>query len=247
MIYATAAFYLFLFFFRHGIGPALFYAHFYGNNAYLPHKNQKSFPSPEQTAREKRWAWASSLVDITLVALSVALYYAGFTKIYWDFSVYGLGYSILTLLILTFAQDIYFYLTHRWMHWAPFYQRVHYLHHTAKNPTPWSAFCVHPAEKLLELLFFPLALVLMPLHPLFLGVFLLLSTLINLFGHTGFELNPLRIENRGMLGLGSTPTFHNMHHQFVRCNYSLYFSYLDKLFGTEHAEYTETLASLTKR
>lgn len=237
-----------LFILRHFAGPAFFYALFYRRLAGQLQgvKNQEAMPSARQLEEEKRYTYLSSFCDLGVFALSVGLMSLGVTRVYGDFSAMGWGYAVLSFFALMILQDLYFYLTHRLMHVPAFFRHVHFVHHKSKNPNPWSAFSVHPVEKTMELFFFPLMLLVLPLHPMVVAAFVLFSTLINLWGHTGFELNLFKVNPRGLTRLNSTPTFHNMHHEFFRCNYSLYFSFWDKLFKTEHPEYAETLIRLSE-
>ena len=38
-------------------------------------------------------------------------------------------YAILSVLLLDYLHDTWFYLTHRLLHWKPLYRHVHYIHH----------------------------------------------------------------------------------------------------------------------
>jgi lathosterol oxidase len=238
-----------LFVLRHLAGPAFFHYLFYRRWAgrYSSLNNQAALPKAAQIASERAYTGCSSLCDLAILGLCVLLVKGGATQVYFDFSARGWIYGIASFFLLMILQDAYFYFTHRFMHWKPVFRFAHYVHHKSKNPTPWSAFSVHPAEKTLELFFFPLALLLLPLHPAVVIVFVLFSSLINLWGHTGYELNIFKVDPHGLTRLNSTPTFHNMHHELFNYNYSLYFSFWDKLLGTEHKDYAERLVKVSAR
>lgn len=228
-----------LFLFRHFIGPMFFYSLFYNwmPDLYAAVKIQNAAPLAVQIQTEKKWTAISAAMDIIVFLLSLLLFKMGITKVYGNYSDHSTIFAIFGFLSLAILQDFYFYCTHRLMHHKKIFKYVHYIHHKSKNPTPWSAFSVHPAEKLLELLFFPLVIMLVPLHPAVILFFIFVSTLVNLLGHAGFEFNWLKIRTDSINWWGTTSTFHNMHHKYVSCNYSLYFSLWDKLLKTEHPNY----------
>ena len=63
----------------------------------------------------------------------------------------------------------------------------------------------------------------------------------NAIGHCGYELFPARLGYPPVLGLITTVTHHDMHHEHAPQNSGYYFTWWDRLMGTEHAEY-RTLA-----
>lgn len=60
-----------------------------------------------------------------------------------------------------------------------FFRFFHRTHHLSTNPTPWAAFAFSSAEALVQAAIFPLAVLLMPLHPLAFAVFLFWQMLFN--------------------------------------------------------------------
>jgi sterol desaturase/sphingolipid hydroxylase (fatty acid hydroxylase superfamily) len=65
----------------------------------------------------------------------------------------------------------------------------------------------------------------------------------NVLGHCGHELMPRWMIRSGWFDWLTTTTHHDLHHQFGRCNYGLYFTWWDRWMGTEHPEYRARLAS----
>ena len=81
-------------------------------------------------------------------------------------------------------------------------------------------------------LFVPLVLQILPVHPVALSVFLGLMILRNAMGHCGVEFHaPGWID--GPLDALTTTTHHDLHHQCPDGNYGLYFTWWDRLMGTE--------------
>ena len=44
------------------------------------------------------------------------------------------GYMVLTVVMLDYLHDAWFYWTHRLLHWKPLYRHVHHLHHRYAPP-----------------------------------------------------------------------------------------------------------------
>ena len=100
-------------------------------------------------------------------------------------------------------------------------------------------FAFHPLEAVVEAGIFPLLVFLLPLHPIALVAFLTYMMAMNVLGHLGYEPYPARFLRTRFGRLHNTSTHHNMHHQFVKGNYGLYFNWWDRLMGTNHAKYQE--------
>lgn len=66
-------------------------------------------------------------------------------------------------------------------------------------------------------------------------------------GHCGYELFPANSDGKPLFGFLTTVTHHDLHHAKARCNYGLYFTWWDRLMGTEHPDYYERFASATRR
>ena len=61
----------------------------------------------------------------------------------------------------------------------------------------------------------------------------------NVIGHSGFELFPRGTAGHRVFGWLTTNTHHDLHHSADGINYGLYFTWWDRLAGTEHPEYRE--------
>ncbi|PIQ21768.1 MAG: hypothetical protein COW65_07160 [Cytophagales bacterium CG18_big_fil_WC_8_21_14_2_50_42_9] len=130
------------------------------------------------------------------------------------------------------------------MHHPKLFKAFHLLHHRSTNPSPWAAFAFSPLEAVVEgSIIFVIAL-LIPIHPLAILAFLLFMTIYNVYGHLGYEIYPQWVVNSPVGKWLNTSTNHNMHHQYFKGNYGLYFRFWDELFRTTHPHYDATLAKL---
>lgn len=166
----------------------------------------------------------------------------GYTKIYTNIDDYGLAYLVFSCVATLFIHDFYYYFVHRAMHHPKLYKTLHFEHHKSLNPTAYSAFSLSWQEAIIDALFFPVIVFILPLHPIALVYFLVSSVGLNVVGHLGYEIFP-KSWIKG--GIANSVTHHHMHHQTATHNFSLYFSIWDKVFGTMHPEYEEVFTVVT--
>jgi Delta7-sterol 5-desaturase len=134
------------------------------------------------------------------------------------------------------------------MHTPLLYQRFHRFHHRTITPTAWTAYAFAVPEAALMAVFVPLyaAFVATPEPVLF--TFLGVMILRNAMGHAGLELHARGWASHPVLKWITTTTHHDMHHgTSYQHNYGFYFTWWDKLMGTEHPDYVETFDRVTGR
>jgi sterol desaturase/sphingolipid hydroxylase (fatty acid hydroxylase superfamily) len=93
----------------------------------------------------------------------------------------------------------------------------------------------------------PLAVLVMPIHPVAFTVFMLWQIFFNVMGHTGYEFYPRWLMDSWLGKFINTPTNHIMHHETLRGNYGLYFNVWDRIMGTNHAQYENRFREVTAR
>lgn len=156
-----------------------------------------------------------------------------------------LGFAGYLAAILT-AHDAWFYWTHRAMHQPRLYRSFHRFHHLTITPTAWTAYSFAVPEAFLMFLFMPIFFALVPTPIPVVFTFLALMILRNAMGHAGLELHPLGWASHPLLKWISTTTHHDMHHGVsFDHNYGFYFTWWDKLMGTEHPDYVKTFDRVT--
>ena len=168
---------------------------------------------------------------------------AGWLTIYQDFTVEGPAYFAVTLAAMILAQDAYFYWTHRAMHHPRLFRTFHWTHHKSKTPTPWTAYAFDAPEALVMVAFVPLWTALVPMHDVAIFMFVTWQIVRNVMGHAGVEMHPVSGQPSILFGWWNTTTHHDLHHQNGRSNYGLYFSWWDRLMGTEHPDYHAEVAA----
>jgi Delta7-sterol 5-desaturase len=194
-------------------------------------------PAPGQMRREIAYSLATVVIFAATGLLIWLLIGKGTLKVYADAARHGWVWWWASLALIVVAHDAWFYWTHRALHHRRWFRAVHGRHHASLHPTPWAAYAFHPIEALVQAAFLPLFLLVVPMHTGAIGVFLLHMIVRNAIGHCAHELFPWRWTPRGWLGWITPVSHHHFHHARNRGNYGLYFTWWDRLCGTEDTEY----------
>ena len=188
---------------------------------------------------DRRRELVNSLISIGIFAL-----FSIYTLAMADIGIYSIPFTVPPLWLglaefvgLVLAHDAYFYWMHRGLHTRAMFRRAHLEHHLSRTPTPWAAYSFAPLEGVFEALFIPVVLFLMPIHGIILVAFMLHQILRNVIGHMGHELAwPGFTRSRWTRWL-TTTTHHDLHHSQGAYNFGLYFTWWDRMMGTEHPKY----------
>ncbi len=164
----------------------------------------------------------------------------GLVHLCTDLDCHGWPWAIGSVLVLLVIHDTWFYWTHRLMHHPKIFRHWHRTHHLSHDPTPLAAFAFHPVEAVIESLFLPLTLLVLPFHPASIFGFQLLAFAMNIYGHLGIELFPASFARHPVFRWINTTSHHHQHHRAVTGNYGLYFNGWDRLCGTNHPDYAAT-------
>jgi Delta7-sterol 5-desaturase len=227
-----------------GMAYLIFYI--WKRNEFIRFKIQQVFPAKKAVNREIFYSLMTLVIFASVVYLTMFSSLREHTKLYSNIHDYSLGYFILTIPLVIFLHDTYFYWIHRFMHWKKVFRFVHKVHHQSHNPTPLAAFSFHPLEAVLEIAILPIIVFLIPVHPTVIAVFSLYNLLTNISGHLGFEFMPARFVRNRVLKHFNTSTHHNMHHHYGRGNYGLYFSFWDRILKTNHERYEEEFIRVSR-
>ncbi len=228
-----------------GLAYGIFYV--WKRQTWFYRKIQQKYPDWKQHRRDILYSICSGLIFGSLAVSLIIAKQHGYTKLYIDFAEYSTGYFIISIFLLIFIHDTYFYWTHRLMHHPKIFRYVHKIHHLSHNPSPWTAYAFHPIEALVEAAFFPLAVLVVPVHPFAAFIFLFYSIVMNVLGHTGFEYSPKNAMQHRILRWFTTPTHHNLHHQHSKGNFGLYFNFWDKIMATNDANYEKKFEEVKQR
>ncbi len=164
---------------------------------------------------------------------------------------YGIGLFVAQLAAITLFHDTYFYWMHRAVHHRRLFRAVHLHHHKSRTPTPWAAYSFSAWEAVAESAYMPLFLFIASLFGVaFIEsvIFASLAWMIvrNVMGHAGIELHPAGWVDSKWLDWMITTTHHDLHHSEGNYNFGLYFTWWDRLMGTEHPQYKERFRTVAK-
>ncbi|WP_313504448.1 sterol desaturase family protein [Kaistella carnis] len=187
----------------------------------------------EQVKKEIYWSVISSAIFAFFGAVTYLLYLNQFTSIYLDPAQYGYWYLPLSLVIVLLLHETYYYWVHRAMHFPKIYKVVHKVHHQSLSTTPWTAFSFHPWESIIEALIVPIILIVVPVNIYVLLFYLILMTFSSMINHLDIEVYPESFRKSAFGKLWIDATHHHYHHKEFNTNYGLYFTFWDKLMGTE--------------
>lgn len=219
---------------RYFLVAGLFYLVFY---TWFPAKfetrkiNRKKYLEG-QLRKEIKWSLITSVLFSIAGTLMVVLWQKGYTKVYTEADQYGWWYLPVSLVIFMILHETYYYWIHRWMHQPAVFKIVHKVHHDSHIASPFTAFSFHPLEGLLQAIFLPVILMILPMHYIVIIILLIIMTFSSVVNHLGVEIypkNPNNLLTKWVIGA----THHSRHHQFFKYNYGLYFTFWDKIARTE--------------
>lgn len=201
----------------------------------------------KQVRMELLNSFRTILIFVALDLFIFDLAESGVFRTYQDVSEFGVPYYWASIALGILFHDTYFYWTHRAMHHVKLYKRFHLTHHRSYNPTPFTAYSFAAGEAVVEYGYVPLMLLTLPLHPSALAIILLIMIFKNALGHSGYEIFPRGATRNWFWKHMTTVTHHDMHHEKGNGNFALYFTWWDKIMGTEHANYHDRFDAVTTK
>ncbi len=223
---------------RYFIAAGIFYGYYYvlHSKKYSKKRLSSRGTKKDQLKKEIIWSIKSSLIFAAFGAITYWLWQNGWTAIYLDINEYPLWYLPVSLMIILLLHETYYYWVHRWMHHPKVFRYVHKVHHDSLAPTPWTAFSFHPWESLIEALIVPLILVFLPVNIFVIGFYLLFMTVSSVINHLDIEIYPEAFQKSAVGKEFIGATHHHYHHKEFLTNYGLYFTFWDRIMGTESVQ-----------
>jgi Delta7-sterol 5-desaturase len=216
---------------RYVLVSGLFYYLFWikKNNS---NRLQKKDLKPNQIRYEFFWSSVATLIFSFVSYILLWLWQNDYTQFYLKLDDFSYFYLPLSFFLLLFFHEIYFYVTHLFMHKPSLYKRMHQIHHYSSTVSPWASFSFHPYETLVHALFIPLFVMVVPVHPVIIFVYLIFMTVTAVSNHLGYEI----IKSKNIRSWFISGEHHSLHHEKFKYNFGLYFTLLDKIFKTEYAQ-----------
>lgn len=161
-------------------------------------------------------------------------YYSSFSSLNYKLS---FGYQIFTFCLLFIWHDTVFFWVHKFLHIPIVFKHVHKIHHNNININPMTSISFHPIEAVIHGFWFvPLVLVL-PISGYTFFVFGILEAIHTFYVHSGYQFSPKGLTRHWFFSNFASATHHNLHHQRTTVHYALYFTWWDRLLGSEFEDY----------
>jgi sterol desaturase/sphingolipid hydroxylase (fatty acid hydroxylase superfamily) len=193
-------------------------------------------------------SWRSIQQDIKLSVLSAGVfalaaafimsaYGWGILRLYDRVQQYGIWYLGASYGAVLILQDTYFYFTHRLFHHRALFRWLHQGHHRSRYPTPWTSFAFDPLEAIVQALFLVGIVFIIPLHFVTLIAVMTTMTVWAVLNHLGLDRLPLSFPHHWLGRWFIGPAHHSIHHLKYTVHYGLYFTFWDRLLGTQDPSY----------
>ncbi len=229
------------------VGAVFFFMWWWQRDWFLPFRIQEKWPKVERIVHELKYSLLAIVIFSVMGVSSFALGKLGYNRIYFDTGRYGVAYLVFAFVLLGLWQETWFYWMHRIVHHKRLFAAVHLTHHKSTNPSPFAAYGFHPFETILEGIYIPIFVMIVPAHPLVILTHLQYTMLFNIYFHSGYEFYPRGWASGRLTRWLNTSTHHNMHHSHVNGNYSLYLNFWDRVMGTNFPAYEATFDEVVAR
>jgi len=160
---------------------------------------------------------------------------------------WGAAWFWASLVLMILGHDAYYYWVHRAMHHPRFFRKFHRRHHRSNNPSPFTAYSFDLREAFMMVSFVALWPLVTPTPWAVIPFFMLHQIGRNTLLHSGYELMPATADGRPLLDWLTTTTHHDLHHARAGSNFGLYFTWWDRLMGTENPDYHAAFAQAVRR
>lgn len=204
--------------------------------------------NPSQAKKEVYYSFISSILFGFVSVLMIIGWQKGIVKMYTSADLtYSWWYIPISIIIILLLHDTYYYWLHRLFHKRSVYKSVHKVHHESIETSAFTSFSFHPFESLFQAVIIPVLMLFIPLHVYaFIGllIFMTISAVIN---HLGVEIYPSGIFGNWFAKWFIGATHHDHHHRNFRVNYGLYFTFWDRMMGTEIADMRDYHKRLVKK
>lgn len=215
-------------------------------NSMTTRKINTSLRPPSQKWKEVMWSCLSSFIFAISGTLLLYAYTENKTLLYDQFSLHDIWYIPLSILLVLFLHETYYYFLHRWMHHPKVFRHFHKVHHDSIITSAWTSFSFHPLETLLQALIIPLATLIVPLHIYSLFFLLVLMTVSATINHLNIEIYPGWMARTGIGKWVIGATHHSQHHKYYTKNFGLYFTFYDRILQTESTDFETVFLEKTQ-
>ena len=202
---------------------------------FIPAMQKLKIQQEKQETWENQWKCFKLILFshffIQLPMISATFTYTEIMGIPYEYELIPPWYKlIIKALICLVLEDLWHYFFHRILHHGAFYKHIHKIHHNFQAPFGLAAEYAHPIETVVLGGGFFIGLILFTDHLIFMWIWMALRVLEAVDAHSGYNhWQPLHL-----LPFYGGAHFHDFHHRIFVGNFASTFTYLDRLFGTDH-------------
>lgn len=190
-------------------------------------------PKAATIRHELKLSLLSSWIYALPAAIVIEAWKLGGTLVYLDVGKYGVAWLFVSGAIYLVVQDAYYYALHRLMHVKGLFRFMHAGHHRSRQPTAYASFAFDWPEAALTAWLLPALTFLVPIHPIVIVVLLTLMTILAVLNHSGAEVLPAWMVDGWIGGQLISASRHSLHHSHYGANFGLYFTFWDRVLGTD--------------
>ncbi|MBW4656439.1 MAG: sterol desaturase family protein [Kaiparowitsia implicata GSE-PSE-MK54-09C] len=210
----------------------------------------QSFVDQKELCRPPTWRAIRRDINLSILstgvfALASSFILSGYgehiTRLYSDPYQYGLWYLGVSYGVVLVLQDTYIYFTHRLFHHPALFRWLHQGHHRSRHPTPWTSFAFDPQEAIVQSIFLVGIVFILPLHFITMIAILTTMTVWAVITHLGLDRLPTLFPHHWLGRWVIGPAHHSIHHINYTKHYGLYFTFWDKILGTQDPGYEQAL------
>ena len=200
--------------------------------------------APPTIKKDIKLSVLSCIIFALGAAIVMSAHDSGRTQLYTDIHLYPVWYLGISYIAAIILQDTYFYFLHRLFHQSTIFRWCHLGHHQSKHPTPWTSFAFDPLEAIAQSLFLVGIVFAIPLH--FITVIAVLSTMTvwGIVNHLGVDRLPSNFPHHWFGYWFTGPAHHTIHHRQYALHFGLYFTFWDRLLGTQALNYEKEIANV---
>lgn len=188
-----------------------------------------------QVRREIWYSFLGAIIFALAGTIMLICWQRGYTQLYTTLSIWDLVWLPVGYVLSLFIHETYYYWLHRWMHQPKVFHRFHHTHHNSLFTSSFTSFSFHPIEAVLQAVFLPVLVLVVPMHFFVLIALLVTMSVTAVINHAGVEVYPSSVIKSPAAKWIIGATHHDLHHLRYRCNYGLYFTFWDQWMGTEEA------------
>lgn len=186
-----------------------------------------------QVKKEIRYSFLGAIIFAFSGAGLLIIWQQGYTQLYTEVKVWDLLWIPLSFFLALFIHETYYYWLHRWMHHPKALRHFHHIHHNSLYTSSFTSFSFHPIEAMLQAVFLPVLVLLLPIHFTVLLALLVTMSITAVINHAGVEVYASSAIQSPFARWIVGATHHDLHHMKYRCNYGLYFTFWDVWMDTE--------------